>query len=170
VGRCCPDVVVGNRRVAEFRQSYPDYGVEIETETNRLMNERLRENRILNDGEPDLDLYSGMIAFSNKPVVVENFSRRLEHVGDQDVDPMTLEGWMHAQVYGVVLAKHAGLRVSGVEVPYYYCLAQRGNETNPNNVDAFSAKRMKQQEIGEMGVRLLAETLSGRQVHLVEEN
>ncbi|QQG47078.1 MAG: hypothetical protein HY044_02970 [Candidatus Woesebacteria bacterium] len=163
------DVVVGKRRSQEFEASYPDYGFTIENETNRQMNEHLRNNGILKDGEEDLDLYSGLIAFKNNPAVVELFTRRFKPAGGEQIDPKILDSWMNAQVYGVVLALHKGLKVKQVEVPFWYAGLQKLNELHPNKVSSFKDKRIMQQKVGSDGVQLLAETLSGKHLHLVQE-
>jgi hypothetical protein len=163
------DLVIGKRRDAEFRQSYPDYGYVLENGTNDLINKHLRENGILKDSDPDLDLYSGLIAFKNTPELIALFVQRYTYIGNEELHPMTLEGWMHAQIYGAVLALQKGMKVRQVEVPFWYANAQKLNEVHPQKIDGFKQKRVMQQDVGNKGVQLLAETLSGRNPLLVEE-
>lgn len=66
-------MVVPKRREKEFRETYPDYQVDFEKQSNRLWNNMLRKFGILTEDAEDLDVYFGPKIFRNTPEVREIF-------------------------------------------------------------------------------------------------
>ncbi len=151
------DIVVGKRGEPQFQESYPDYGYESETATNRGYAGILRAAGLLGEGE-ELDLFSGFIALRNTKDVVNLFMKRYRYTGPRETEAekaSNIEGWSNCQIFPVIEALYSGLRVAQVEVPFRYAPTQRDNEMLPINIEAFKAKRRAQR----LGCNLEAELL-----------
>lgn len=166
------DIVVGKRGEPQFQESYPDYGYESETATNRGYANILQGAGLLEEGE-ELDLFSGFIALRNIPDVVNLFMKRYRYVGPRETEAekaSNIEGWSNCQIFPVIEALRSGLRVAQVEVPFRYAPTQRDNEMLLDNIETFMAKRRAQR----LGCNLEAEWLIGyfntpyQKAHLLE--
>lgn len=152
------DIVVGNRRDEEFRESYPDYGYASEMEFNRIYHYILQKAGILPKGVY-FDLYSGPIAFLNKPSVVEPFLMRFKYTGTPESFKrrhLEQDGWSYVQIFGVLIGLHRGLRVTGIEIPFSYSPTQKLNEEHPDLKREFIRKRVLQRIGGlNLGIQLI---------------
>lgn len=116
------DIVVPKREQKLFVSSYPKYQHGSEEEGNKLYNEYLRNQGILSERTPDLDLFFGPRAFRSERKIVSLFMKRFTfQVGDitlsrEYFDPEQLS---NASFFPIVLALKKRLRVRSVEIPLY---------------------------------------------------
>jgi len=75
------DIVVPTRDNAGL-QSYPDYQVKFEQQSNKLWNGILRRHDLMSDDSPDLDAWIGPRIFKNTPEMLELFQRKYQFASD----------------------------------------------------------------------------------------
>ena len=126
------DVVIPSRDTEAFN-TYPDYQVGFEQESNRLFNRLLRRFGLYPEDAPDLDAWFGPRFFKNQPEILELFTINYEFV-EQEVtglDQQTPGLWANALFLPIVAALHKGYRVSSVPVNYRHperqTLQEQGN-------------------------------------------
>jgi len=140
------DVVVVERNEKLFKETYPDYQVDIEEESIRLWNSLLRRYGLRKKSDPDLDAWFGPRAFKNDPEIVSLFTDKylFEPGQDKKLNEVVMpELWSNALYFPIIAALHKGLRVTGVKVPYKHPEDQTAVEQNN---DVFRKKRKFQQE------------------------
>lgn len=141
------DIVIPRRNEKLFKETFPDYMFESETEGNRLYISQLENHGIK---VPDnLDLFFGPRAFANNPKVLNLFYKKSfpeltdEKNLKQYFDP---EEYANAQFFPVVYALKKGFKVADVEIPFKYPETQKANETQ--GAREFFEEKRKAQKMG----------------------
>jgi hypothetical protein len=119
------DIVIPKREQSLFKSSYPEYMFESETEGNRLYNEILKENNLLNSKSENLDMFFGPRAFRNERKIVSIFMKKYSILSSEYFDS---EEWSDAQFFPIVLALKKKFEVKSVTIPFSYPRRQKENE------------------------------------------
>lgn len=141
------DIVIPRRNEKLFKETFPDYMFESETEGNKLYISELKSRGISVD--ENLDLFFGPRAFSNNPKVLNLFFKKSfseftdEKKSKQYFDP---EEYANAQFFPVVYALKKNLKVLDIEIPFKYPEIQKKNETQGARV--FFEEKRKSQKMG----------------------
>lgn len=142
------DIVVPKREEKLFKQTYPYYQYESETEANSLYNENLRSYKILDTKDEDLDFFFGPRAFKNDKKIISLFMKKFTIAVDNfslPKDYFDPEEYSNVLFFSIVSALKKKLKVKGVEVPFTYPTIQKENEENLREI--FIEKR-KSQRLG----------------------
>ena len=140
------DIVVMKRNDKLFRDSYPTYMYESETEGNKLYNEFLKLYKLLPQKSPDLDMFFGPRAFRNEKKILKLFMKKHEvKVGKLTLpkeyfDPEQLS---NTSFFPIIEALKKKLRIESVEIPFKYPKLQKQNESQ-GNLEFFEEKRKAQ--------------------------
>ncbi len=140
------DIVVINRNNKLFKDTYPSYMYESETEGNKLYNEFLELYKLMPQNSADLDMFFGPRAFKNEKKILKLFMKKHEvKVGKLTLpkeyfDPEQLS---NTSFFPVVEALKKKLRVVSVEIPFKYPKLQKQNESQ-GNLEFFESKRKAQ--------------------------
>lgn len=137
------DIILPKRNEELFKSTYPDYMYESEAEGNKLYNEILRTNGLINNNSSDYDMFFGPRVFKNDPKIVSLFMRRHNVLSSEYFD---VDEWSNALYFPVLLAFKKGLRVQSVTVPFLYPKLQKKNE-EADAKEIFLEKR-KAQRLG----------------------
>lgn len=124
------DIVVPKREENLFKETYPDYMYQSETEGNKLYNEQLIIHNLIKK-EAVLDMFFGPRAFCNNPKVLSLFFKKFHFQKDQKsleeyFDP---EEYSNALYFPIIIALQKKFRVKSVEIPFSYPKLQKMNET-----------------------------------------
>ena len=125
------DIVIPNRKPQLFKETYPQYQYDSETEGNQLYNEYLRQNGLLPKESPDLDMFFGPRAFANKPQILALFMRRFKLKTSNISIPQEYfdaEEYSNTLLFPIVLALKKRLKIKSIEVPFKYPAIQKENE------------------------------------------
>lgn len=124
------DLVVPKRDLTLFKNTYPLYQYESETEGNKLYNEVLRAFNILPENMCDIDFFFGPRTFRNTKKVVKLFMRRfiLEFKQDKSMEFYDPEDYSSSLYFPIILALKKGFKMTNVIVPFSYPLEQKQNE------------------------------------------
>lgn len=152
------DIVLPKRDEGLFKSSYPEYMYESETEGNKLCNEILRTNGLLNKNFSDYDMFFGPRAFKNNPRIISMFMKKYKILPTEYFD---VDEWSNSLYFPIIVALKRKLRVQTVTVPFSYPETQKENE-EVGAKEVFLEKR-KIQRLG-----LLAELL--RFVSFIQKN
>lgn len=141
------DIVVPKRTKKLFHKTYPGYMYRSELLGNKRYNHILRSYKLLSPLEPDLDMFFGPRAFSNKPEIVALFLKsfklkkrfRIRH------DHFDAEDYSNTLFFPVVQALQKKIRVKSLKIPFEYPLLQKQNEELACR-DVFFEKRALQKK------------------------
>lgn len=125
------DVVIPKREDGLFKDTYPLYMYESETEANVLYNEALRASGLLSVHDEDLDVFFGARVFKNDPKFLKSiFSRYSSNPFEtlKQNDVFDIEEYSSAQFFPVVEALDKKKKVKSVTVPFRYPESQKINE------------------------------------------
>jgi hypothetical protein len=113
------DVVLPCRNQEAF-DTYPDFQVGFEQESNRLYNGLLRRFGLYPIDAPDLDAWFGPRFFKNSPEILELFTVDYQFVDEKvtGLDQQAPGLWANALFLPIVAALHQGHRVKSVPVEY----------------------------------------------------
>lgn len=141
------DIIIPKRNEKEFEETYPDYQVKYEKDSNRLWNGMLKKFGILDSGSQDLDVWFGPRVFRNTPYVVQTFLTKYKYDKNQDTSESFQNAYKpnrysNATFFPVIAALFKGLKVVSVEVPYKHPSDQTKIEKDN---DEFRKKRADQQ-------------------------
>ena len=137
------DVVVPKREQNLFKSTYPEYMFESEMEGNKIYNEILRANNLLNPSLESLDMFFGPRAFRNDKKIIALFMRKYHILSSEYFDS---EEWSNTLYFPIALALKKNYRVQSVTVPFAYPNTQRDNEEKGER-ELFLEKR-KAQRLG----------------------
>lgn len=141
------DIVVLKREENLFKETYPDYMYQSETEGNKLYNDQLITHHLLNKGD-ELDMFFGPRTFINHPKILSlffkkfHFQRNLKFL-EEYFDP---EEYANALYFPIIIALQKKLRVKSVEIPFSYPKLQKLNECV--GAKEFFVEKRKSQHIG----------------------
>jgi hypothetical protein len=141
------DIVIPKRSKKEFEETYPDYQVKYEMDSNRLWNGMLRKFGILGHNQEDLDVWFGPRIFRNTPEITQIFLTKYKYDKDRDATGSSQEvykpgRYSNATFFPIISALFDKLRVISVEVPYRHPSEQTKIEKDN---DEFRKKRADQQ-------------------------
>lgn len=134
------DVVVPKREQSLFKSTYPAYMFESEMEGNKIYNEVLMANNLLNPNLENLDMFFGPRAFRNNRKIVSIFMKRYHIFSSEYFDS---EEWSNTLYFPIVLALIKKFKVKTVTVPFSYPEKQKKNE-EASAKDVFIEKRRAQ--------------------------
>lgn len=137
------DVVVPKREQSLFKSTYPEYMFESEMEGNKIYNEVLMANNLLNPHLENLDMFFGPRAFRNDPKIISLFMKKYHILSSEYFDS---EEWSNTLYFPIILALKKGFAVKSITVPFSYPKIQKENEEK-NAKDMFFEKR-KAQRLG----------------------
>lgn len=140
------DVIVPKRNEQLFRESYPDYQVKSEQNSNRIWNALLKKYGLRSASNPELDVWFGPKFFRNDPKIVSLFTDQYSFKADSELRFRKIiqpELWSNAVFFPVIAALHKGYKVMDLEVPYKHTLEQTLAEQDN---DEFRKKRKFQQK------------------------
>ena len=141
------DIVIPKRRINEFEETYPDYQVKYERDSNRLWNQMLRKFGILGHDQEDLDVWFGPRIFRNTPEIAQIFLTKYKYDKDQNAIGSSQDAYKpgrypNATFFPVIAALFDKFRVVSIEVPYRHPLEQTKMEKDN---DEYRKKRADQQ-------------------------
>ncbi len=139
------DIVVPKRNEGLFKETYPDYQVRFEQDSNRIWNAILRKYGLRSAEEPDLDVWFGPKFFRNDPALLSLFTDKYLFVKDPNLNFHKIikpELWPNAIFFPVIAVLHKGFKVASIEVPYRHPPEQTAIEQDS---DEFRRKREIQQ-------------------------
>ena len=141
------DVVVPKRREKEFRETYPNYQVNFEKQSNQLWNNMLRKFDILPKDAENLDVFFGPKIFRNTPKVREVFLAEYVYQENPELTPLSNKAYRpdqysNAIMFPIIVALFQKLRVVGIEIPYKHPEQQTKIESNS---DIYRKRRADQQ-------------------------
>jgi hypothetical protein len=141
------DVVIPKRKDEEFQETYPDYQVKYERDSNRLWNDMLRKFGIMDSSDQDLDVWFGPRVFKNSPEIIQTFITKYKYEKIQELSNLSQDvykpnRYSNATFFPVIVALYNGLRVESVEVPYRHPIGQTKIEQDN---EEFRKKRADQQ-------------------------
>lgn len=125
------DIVAPKRDEVLFRSTYPSYMYESEIEANRLYNQILRSQGLLNSKVEDMDIFFGPKVLRNDKKIIALFMRRFYNPLGNVFLPNTYfdpEEYSNTLYFPIVLALKKKLRVKSITVPFSYPRTQRENE------------------------------------------
>lgn len=134
------DVVVAKREQNLFKSTYPEYMFESEMEGNKIYNEVLMANNLLNSNLEGFDMFFGPRAFRNDKKTIALFMKRHHVLSSEYFDS---EEWSDTLFFPIVLALIKKLKVKSVTVPFSYPEKQKKNE-EASAKDVFIEKRRTQ--------------------------
>jgi len=141
------DIVVPKREESLFKETYPEYMYQSETEGNKLYNEQLRIRSLIKE-EEELDMFFGPRAFCNNSKVLALFFKKFHFQKDQKsleeyFDP---EEYSNVLYFPIIIALQKNFRVKSVEIPFSYPKLQKMNETI--GAKEFFVEKRQNQRIG----------------------
>lgn len=134
------DIVVPKREENLFKSSYPEYMFESEIEGNKIYNEILISNNLLEPSYEGLDMFFGPRAFRNDSKIIAIFMKKYHIFSSEHFDS---EEWSNTLFFPIVLALIKKLKVKSVTVPFSYPEKQKKNE-EVSAEDVFIEKRRAQ--------------------------
>lgn len=139
------DIVVPKRNEDLFKETYPDYQVKFEQDSNRIWNAILRKYGLRSKSDPDLDVWFGPKFFRNDPALLSLFTDKYSFEPNPDLQLHKIikpELWPNVISFPVIVALHNRFRVLSLEVPYKHPAEQTALEQNSNE---FRRRREVQQ-------------------------
>ncbi len=123
------DIVVPRRDESLFKESYPRYMYDSETEANTIYNETLRSQSILKRSLPDLDFFFGPRAFRNDKKIIALFKKKYTFSGMSILEKLySADQYSNVLYFPIVSALKRKFRVIDVIVPFRYPQIQKENE------------------------------------------
>lgn len=142
------DIVVPKRDGRLFKETYPSYQYESETEGNNTYNEELKSHKLI-DLDDNFDMFFGPRVLANIKPVVSLFMKRYRFGIAHSLFRkwyFDAEGLSNTIFFPIVTALKKGFKVKSIEVPFKYPALQKQNEDRGLR-DLFIEKR-KTQRIG----------------------
>lgn len=139
------DIVVPKRNEDLFKETYPDYQVRFEQDSNRIWNAILRKYGLRSKSDPDLDVWFGPKFFRNDPAILSIFTDKYSFEPNPDLVHHKIikpELWPNVISFPIIVALHNGFRVLSLEVPYKHPAEQT---TLEQSSDEFRRRREVQQ-------------------------
>lgn len=147
------DIVVPKRNEQLFKRTYPDYMVDSEIKANDILNKIVRSQGLWQDTNPNIDWFSGPVAFRNTPDILGLFMEKYAFV-KTPIGMTTHRRYAEPDKYSdaaffpiiKALMQDPPLRVASVEVPFRYPEKQRENERidDPDTLEGFMERRKAQ--------------------------
>lgn len=143
------DVLILNRNIHLFEQTYPKFQYYSENEANILVGEVLRAYGFLSFTKGQSDMIFGPRIFKNDPLVVGCFMKQYILANDlftfpsEFIDP---EQVLNTMFFPIILAEKLGFRIQNMTVPFVYPDIQKQNEETVGK-ETFIEKR-RNQKIG----------------------
>lgn len=125
------EIVIPKRNEKLFKESYPDYMYESETEGNKIYNEQLKSHNILPKNSSDFDMFFGPRAFANNKKNLKLFTEKF--LEEQNIDKSSLkyfdpEKYSNTLYFPIIIALKNKLKVKSIEIPFIYPKSQKENE------------------------------------------
>lgn len=140
------DIVIPKRKENLFKESYPLYQYESETEANELYNEAFQSFGLRPHSKDNLDMFFAPRVFRNDNKIVKLFMRRYTfNVGNFSLDSEFFDPdeYSNTLFFPVIEALRKGFRVVSVEIPFSYPTLQKKNEEQGQK-ELFIEKRKAQ--------------------------